>query len=62
MNWIDLSIVGFCGSALLLSIFMGYTDLAGNIGMGLIGYLGGSVAGAVKQKKQQPSGEDEQAR
>lgn len=40
---VDAIVVGFCGAGLLLSIWLGQTDLAQSIAVGLVGYLGGSA-------------------
>ena len=41
---VDGIVVGFCGVGLLLSIWLGQTDLAQSIAVGLVGYLGGSAS------------------
>lgn len=48
MNWIDLLVVVFCGSALLMTVWLGNTDLASTIAVGLLGYLGGKAAEVLK--------------
>ena len=48
MNWIDFTVVTFCGAALLMTVWLGNTDLAGTIAVGLLGYLGGKAADGVK--------------
>lgn len=47
-TWLDALVILFCGSTLVLSVMMGYLDLAGNISAGLLGYIGGSAALAAK--------------
>lgn len=49
MNWIDLTVVCFTGCALLLTVWMGNTDLASTIAVGLLGYLGGKTTNVLKQ-------------
>ena len=44
---VDAIVVGFCGAGLLLSIWLGQTDLAQSIAVGLVGYLGGSAGKAI---------------
>ena len=48
MNWIDMTVVTFCGIALLMTVWLGNTDLAGTIAVGLLGYLGGKASDVVK--------------
>lgn len=43
VNHVDAIVVFFCGAALLMSIYLGHQELAGNISIGLLGYLGGSA-------------------
>ena len=51
MNWIDGIVVVFCGLALLLTVWMGNTDLASTIAVGLLGYLGGKASDGMKPLK-----------
>lgn len=50
VNAVDGIVVGFCGMALLLSIYIGQEDLAQTIAIGLIGYIGGSSSAKAKAK------------
>lgn len=47
VSLVDGIVVGFCGAGLLLSIYLGQTDLAQSIAVGLVGYLGGSAGKAI---------------
>lgn len=47
---VDGVVVFFCGVGLWLSIYLGQTDLAQSIAVGLVGYLGGSAGKAITQK------------
>lgn len=49
---VDGIVVGFCGAGLLLSIYLGQTELAQSIAVGLVGYLGGSAGKAITEKKE----------
>lgn len=53
VSYVDAVVVGFCGTALLLSIYLGQSELAGNISIGLLGYLGGSAAEKTKKEGEQ---------
>ena len=48
---VDAIVVAFCGAGLLLSIYLGQSDLAQSIAVGLVGYLGGSAGKSVTEKK-----------
>lgn len=47
VSLVDGIVVGFCGAGLLLSIYLGQTDLAQSIAVGLVGYLGGSAGKSI---------------
>lgn len=51
VSLVDGIVVGFCGSALLLAIYLGQSDLAQSIAVGLVGYLGGSAGKAASQSE-----------
>lgn len=53
VNLVDGIVVGFCGAGLLLSIYMGQTDLAQAIAVGLVGYLGGSAGKALDRQSKE---------
>lgn len=55
VSYVDAIVVSFCGIALLLSIYLGQSEIAGNISIGLLGYLGGSAV--EKSKKAETEGE-----
>lgn len=55
VSHVDAIVVSFCGIALLLSIYLGQSELAGNISIGLLGYLGGSAV-----EKSKKSGTEEE--
>lgn len=52
VSLVDGIVVGFCGSALLLAIYLGQSDLAQTISAGLVGYLGGSAAKTAIEKRE----------
>lgn len=58
-TWLDALVILFCGSTLVLSVWVGYLDLAGNISAGLLGYIGGSAALAAKLAEKENVGEKE---
>lgn len=49
MNWLDFSVVAFCGTALLMTVWLGNVDLASTIAVGLLGYLGGKASEVVNK-------------
>ena len=54
---VDGIVVGFCGAGLLLAIYLGQTDLAQSIAVGLVGYLGGSAGKAIGNSQSEGKGE-----
>lgn len=54
---VDAIVVAFCGAGLLLSIWLGQTDLAQSIAVGLVGYLGGSAGKAITSSQSESKGE-----
>lgn len=55
VSLVDGIVVGFCGSALLLAIYLGQTDLAQSIAVGLVGYLGGSAGKVITNSQNSQS-------
>ena len=53
VSYVDGIVVAFCGAGLLLSIYLGQTDLAQTISAGLVGYLGGSATKAIVSKNKE---------
>ena len=52
VSYVDGIVVAFCGAGLLLSIYLGQTDLAQSIAVGLVGYLGGSATKSIVSKNE----------
>lgn len=52
---VDAIVVAFCGAGLLLSIYLGQSDLAQSIAVGLVGYLGGSAGKAITSSQNSQS-------
>ena len=52
VSYVDGIVVAFCGAGLLLSIYLGQTDLAQTISAGLVGYLGGSASKSIIKDKE----------
>lgn len=52
VSYVDGIVVAFCGAGLLLSIYLGQTDLAQSIAVGLVGYLGGSAGKTIVSKNE----------
>ena len=57
VSYVDGIVVAFCREGLLLSIYLGQTDLAQTISAGLVGYLGGSATKAIVSKNKEDVGE-----
>lgn len=55
VTYVDGIVVGFCGVGLWMSIYLGQTDLAQSIAVGLVGYLGGSAGKAITSSKNSQS-------
>ena len=54
---VDAIVVAFCGAGLLLSIYLGQTDLAQSIAVGLVGGSAGKVITNSQNSQNESKGE-----